>query len=1112
MTRQEQISAGFRRNEILIVEDSRTQAEQLRFFLEQEGYPVSAAMNGQEALKAVQTKRPQLIISDIIMPEMNGYELCQAIKADKALADIPVILVTTLSDPQDIINGLECGADNFIRKPYNNAYLLSCVNYLLMNVELRKNQKIKVGMEVRLGGRTHFISAERQQIMDMLISTFEQAVHINAELKEKERDLACSNQVLDGLYRLTEGLNQAVNEQEVLQIALERTMGVLEIESGWISLYKQEGNFRIAATNNLPVEFEMSNAFENDCPCRQYLVSGEIEAARIFDCDGLKKSTNGALRAHITVPLIAGKRRLGLMNLISQDNDMARNQNLDILNSIGHQIAVALERAQLHGHLEQLVDERTAKLAAEIAQRKRIQEEQARLVAIIEATPDLVSTMMPDGRIHYLNQAGLKLLGRSKGDDLVDLFMKDRYPENMAQKIIEEIIPHAMQYGVWSGETAILNQEGAQIPLLQVIIAHKDQDGSLQYLSTIGRDITQIKQHEARIERLNRIHSVLSGINTTIIRVREQQELFNEACRIAIELGQFMFAWIGMLQEDRQTLVPVAKAGMDDSLPQHIDLTVQTGGTANCRLLADAITRAQPIICNDIAADARINSCVGGNPIQGYQSVAILPLILDNRPVGVFALYASETAIFDKEEIDLLTEMAGDISFSLDHLKKEETLNYLAYFNAVTGLPNRSLFLDRLKQMIGVAHQEHETIAVIVLDVERFSSVNESFGRQAGDELLRQISRQLESVLDETDILAHLSADNFCIAARYKIKDIEITQTMELILSEIRSRPFNISQQELRVLVRAGIALYPADDENHEKLLRNAEAALKKTKQTGDKYLFYAPEINASTIEKLTLESKLRRALEQEQFVLYYQPKINLKTGKISGLEALIRWNDPDTGLVPPNKFIPLLEETGMIIETGLWALKKAITDSNGWRQKGLESPTVAVNVSPVQLHQRDFIQTVKSAINSSGKHSARLELELTESLIMQDIETNIQKLSMLRGMGLGIAIDDFGTGYSSLSYLTKLPVNSLKIDRAFIMHMNSNSDDMSIVSAIISLAHSLNLKVIAEGVETDEQANILRLLKCDEMQGFLFSPALPADQIEGFLRENKSLEQSHTW
>ncbi|MGR9099739.1 MAG: EAL domain-containing protein [Gammaproteobacteria bacterium] len=1096
---QAKIKEEGRQVEILIVEDSATQAAHLRFLLEEEGFKIAQASNGKDALAMLKSKKPNLVISDIIMPELNGYDLCRAIKDDDKLKDLPVILVTTLSDPQDIINGLECGADNFIRKPYHGSYLMSCVNYLLMNVELRKSQKLKVGMEVCLAGRKHFITAERQQIMDLLISTFEQAVHINSELKQRERDLACSNQYLNGLFRLTDGLNQAVGEREVVETALQRTIEVLEIDSGWISLVQDDGIFRPIGSIGLPAVLQDPDAFEGDCRCRSLLEAGGLESSRNVECQRLK----GGPTTHVCVPLTVGRRAVGLMNLVGAGDGGIEEEKLEMLNSIGSQIGVALERAKLHEHLEQLVGERTAKLAAEIDRRKRIQDEQARLVAIIEATPDLVATATPDGRLRYVNQAGLSLIGLQEGADLSDMFIQERYPQWAGKKILEQSIPYAKEHGVWSGETVILGPGGEEIPFLQVIIAHKNKDGDVQYLSTIGRNISQLKAHEARIMRLNRIHSVLSGINTTIVRVRERQELFNEACRIAVDLGRFMFAWIGMLEEGGRKIVPAAKAG-GGMLPEAIELASKTPEEAKFPLFSEAIAKGKPAVCNDIERDPRILCSHTVVPDGDFRSVAVFPLTLERRTVGLFALYSSETDVFDKEEMDLLIEMAGDISFSMDHLKKEESLNYLAYFDAVTGLPNRSLFLDRLNQIIGIAHHEQTKIAVVVIDIERFSSINETFGRQGGDELLRQIARHLKTRLDETDVISHLSADYFGVAVRCKHDGDGNAFEVESLMHALQSRHYQISQQELRVQARAGVAVYPVNGVDSETLLHNAEAAMKRSKQIGEKYLFYSPEFNADITEKLSLENKLRRALDQEQFVLHYQPKIDIASGKISGLEALIRWNDPETGLVPPNKFIPLLEETGMIIEAGCWALEKAVSDFRRWREIGLEAPSVAVNVSSIQLHKSDFVDTVKKAVNGFHHDSVKLELEITESLIMQDIEANIRKLNSVREMNVRIAIDDFGTGYSSLSYLTKLPINSLKIDRAFIMNMTSHADDMSIVSTIISLANSLKLRVVAEGVETGEQANILRLLKCDEIQGFLFCKPVPADEIENFLRENK--------
>ncbi len=280
-------------------------------------------------------------------------------------------------------------------------------------------------------------------------------------------------------------------------------------------------------------------------------------------------------------------------------------------------------------------------------------------------------------------------------------------------------------------------------------------------------------------------------------------------------------------------------------------------------------------------------------------------------------------------------------------------------------------------------------------------------------------------------------------------------------------------------------------------MFKNAEAALKKAKASGDRYLFYTQKMTETVAGKLTLENQLRQALDKEEFVLHYQPKVSLASGKVTGAEALIRWNDPRTGLVPPGEFIPILEETGLIYEVGRWALRKAIEDYLRWRAAGLAAVRIAVNVSPLQLRHRGFIAEIEQAIGIDAHAAAGLELEITESMIMEDVKHSIASLQAIRAMGVTIAIDDFGTGFSSLSYLSKLPVDTLKIDRSFVVDMTAAPEGLALVSTIINLAHSLKLKVVAEGVETEEQSRLLRLLNCDEMQGFLFSKPVPGELFE---------------
>ena len=317
------------------------------------------------------------------------------------------------------------------------------------------------------------------------------------------------------------------------------------------------------------------------------------------------------------------------------------------------------------------------------------------------------------------------------------------------------------------------------------------------------------------------------------------------------------------------------------------------------------------------------------------------------------------------------------------------------------------------------------------------------------------------------------------------------------------NNPFYVNDNELQVSFTGGIAVYPMDGVDAETLYSNAEAALKKAKAENTQYLFYQREMMTELAERLSFENKLHYALENDEYVLYYQPKYDAVNRNITGLEALIRWNDPDSGLVPPDKFIPILEETGMILDVGKWAIERALQDLQQWRSSGINISHVAVNVSPVQMQQKGFQDDIADITVHYGGKDCGLALEMTEGLLMHDIEINSGKLVSIRNLGVDIAIDDFGTGYSSLSYLVKLPVTSLKIDRSFISAMDTKPECMTIVSSIINLAHTLNLKVVAEGVETKDQSRILRLLECDEMQGYLFSKPVPADEIPRLYKKN---------
>jgi diguanylate cyclase (GGDEF)-like protein len=634
---------------------------------------------------------------------------------------------------------------------------------------------------------------------------------------------------------------------------------------------------------------------------------------------------------------------------------------------------------------------------------------------------------------------------------------------------------------------------------MEPLDSKEEESGPLRWFNTL-QDVSDQVRAQERIRRLNRVHAVLSGINSAIVRIRDRQELFREACRVAVESGRFVMAWIGVVDREAGLVDPVATAGDVRDFFERAPMAVLESTPGGQGLTGRAVREKSVMLSNDVKNDPQ---CLMKKELaeRGVNSLAILPLIVNDEVVGVLALYAADVGFFDEDEMHLLGELAGDISFALDHLEKARKVDYLSYYDPLTGLPNRALFHERLKLQLEDAGRQSQRVALQLLDVERFKSINDTLGRQAGDALLAELARRVQQGAHSASWVARIGADHFAIVTPGVKTEQEVARHTERRSAETFAAPFTVAGTELHISVRIGTALFPGDGADSDTLLRNAEAAVKKAKASGERYVFYTEEMSARIAEKLSLENKLRRALERNEFVLHYQPKVELEKRRIVGLEALIRWQSPDMGLVPPLHFIPLLEETGLILEVGSWALKRAVLDHRSWADAGLKPPKIAVNVSPIQLRQRDFVRMVEDVIvDSTGRPG--IDLEITESLIMEDIQGSIRKLAAVRDLGVGIAIDDFGTGYSSLAYLARLPVETLKIDRSFIITMDKEASTMTLVQTIIQLARSLHLKVVAEGVETEDQANILRLLRCDQMQGYLFSKPVPYTAIEALLKK----------
>jgi diguanylate cyclase (GGDEF)-like protein/PAS domain S-box-containing protein len=650
------------------------------------------------------------------------------------------------------------------------------------------------------------------------------------------------------------------------------------------------------------------------------------------------------------------------------------------------------------------------------------------------------------------------------------------------------------EYGVV--RTRLRRKDGSWFPV--DVRQHIQRVGEDWTVIGVVRDHSESNDAEEKLRRLNRLYAMVSATNTLVVRVHDRAQLFAKACSIAVEQGEFEQAWIGVLDSDDMKIKLVASAGLDAKTISSINTHYSSCGDL-CNgdtLAARAIKERAAIVSNDVQNDSELvfgNRCAA----SGMRSLAMLPLIVSDKVIGVFALHTGQLEFFDAEGLRLLTELAGNVAFALDHLEKQDRLDYLAYYDDLTGLANRSLFLDRSTQYLRSAVTGDHKLALVLVDLERFKKINDTLGRPIGDVLLTQVAKWLVSHVGDVNTLARVAADHFAIILPEVAHEADVARALQKMLTAFLGHAFHLNGVEYRIAAKVGVALFPDDGADADTLFKNAEVAVRKAKLGGHRYLFYTQKMTETVAGSLGLESRLRQALEREEFVLHYQPKVNITSGLLTGAEALLRWNDPQSGLMPPCHFIPLLEETGLIHEVGRWALRQAIQDYQRWCRVGLAPVRIAVNVSPLQLHDRSFVADIER-LAAAGPHAAQgLELELTESLVMEDVAHSIATLHAIRSLGVTIAIDDFGTGFSSLSYLSKLPVDTLKIDRSFVTDMVASADGMTLVSVIVNLAHALKLKVVAEGVETEEQLRILRLLGCDEMQGFLFGKAVPAKEFE---------------
>ncbi|UCE86697.1 MAG: EAL domain-containing protein [Deltaproteobacteria bacterium] len=603
-----------------------------------------------------------------------------------------------------------------------------------------------------------------------------------------------------------------------------------------------------------------------------------------------------------------------------------------------------------------------------------------------------------------------------------------------------------------------------------------------------------------QIDRDSRQLASLFSATSSLAAAQHGYDVAHRAARCAVTLATAQAAFVLLRKEDEGALGPVAAAGED------------------CTELYNAVSEPLLELADLVVSEGRPalrgpeDAAAGGAGTE-IGAAIVVPIPGARGSLGALAvIHADRRGRFDASQVDALCALAALCAVALRKARAVEENRVLAYYDTLTGLPNRRLYKDRLEQAILSARRRNRPVATCLLDLDGFKRVNDTLGHSCGDQLLCQVSERLVGTVRLTDSVSRLEASASSAAISrlggdeftFLLNDIADAQDAARVAARILdafSKPFYVDGHEVFATASVGIAVFPFDGNDAETLLRNADAAMYSAKARGrNNFQFYAKSMNATALRKLDLEGRIRRALERQEFALHYQPVRDTLSGRLTGAEALLRWRDPELGNMSPAEFIPIAEETNLIGPLGEWVLRTACQQCHLWQSAGFRPIRLSVNLSGHQLRHRDLVDSVARGLRDSGLSPDWLELEITESTIMQNDDMTKSTFYALHDMGIGLALDDFGTGYSSLSYLRRFPLDRVKIDRSFVREITTNTDDAALAGAIIAMVHSLGLRVVAEGVETSEQAAFLRERGCDELQGFLFSPAVPADEFARFL------------
>ncbi|MDX0637938.1 EAL domain-containing protein [Sinorhizobium medicae] len=715
------------------------------------------------------------------------------------------------------------------------------------------------------------------------------------------------------------------------------------------------------------------------------------------------------------------------------------------------------------------------------------------LEAMINHVPDYIYAKDTEGRFLIANEVTVADNGLESLQDLVGKTDFDLHPHEFAQAVAgtERRVLETGEPIFGIEERAIVTK-GRDRWLMTSKVPLRSKSGKIIGIVGISRDITDRKSAERLLEGQARLLEMIA-------KGKPLTEFFNELVLLIEALLPGIKGSILLLSEDGRHLLHGAAPSLDRAYSAAVHALEIGPNAGSC---GTAAWRGEQVIVSDVYADPLWADYALLLKSSGLRSCWSTPILSRERKVlGTFALYAHEVATPCEQEQELIAMAAHLAGIAIERKRAEDRISFLAHHDALTGLPNRVLFEEQVYGMLEEIRERDQCAVLAFLDLDNFKLINDSLGHAAGDELLKAVAGRMRASVRKADFVVRVGGDEFIILLNGLPKERDIVLSR---LEDIRSAiamPLQLQGRSLQVSCSMGVACFPNQGRTAGELLANADMAMYRAKELGrDNIQVFTEEMAARAHERLQWQEELREALAGEEFLLHFQPQMNLGTGRIFAAEALLRWNHPVRGIISPSVFIPLAEETGLIVPIGDWALRAACRQLKAWQDAGLPPLIISVNVSARQFRERNWASRVAEILKETGLEARYLELELTESLIMQDVPGAIATMHALEAIGVHLAIDDFGTGYSSLSALKRFPVRRLKIDRSFVTDIPLDADDMAITSAIISLAQKLGLRVIAEGVESEAQVEFLQKAGCDEIQGYFFSRPLSAEAFESLL------------